>query len=276
MRPGLIAASSAFCLCACVGVFPALGAPVARAKVHHKTVHRRGHAHRARCAKRSSFHAGHGPKHQAKSRASCPKRLSAGRRRAGSHRKTSRHAGSRTPGHRHNKPHAPIRHVPAAVNSTCPDSYLAPNEEDLGRIRAATLCLVNRERTGHGESPLAPSGRLEQAAQGHTEDMAFHDYFEHVGPGGDTLLTRLRAAGYIYSERIGYEIGENIGFGTLWLATPHAIVAAWMASPGHRANILDARFRDTGIGVSPHPPSSLANGQSGAIYTQDFGVIIAG
>ena len=56
--------------------------------------------------------------------------------------------------------------------------------------------------------------------------------------------------------------------------TPRAIVAAWMASPGHRANILDARFRDTGIGVSPHPPASLADGQAGAIYTQDFGVII--
>ena len=44
-----------------------------------------------------------------------------------------------------------------------------------------------------------------------------------------------------------------------------------MASPGHRANILDPRFRDTAIGVSTHPPFSLARGQAGAIYTQDFG-----
>jgi uncharacterized protein YkwD len=83
----------------------------------------------------------------------------------------------------------------------------------------------------------------------------------------------MRAAGYI-GPQAGYEIGENIGWGTLWLATPHAIVAAWMASPGHRANILEARFRDTGIGVSPHPPASLAHGQAGAVYTQDFGVIV--
>ena len=47
-----------------------------------------------------------------------------------------------------------------------------------------------------------------------------------------------------------------------------------MASPGHRANILDAHFRDTAIGVSPHVPSSLSQGQPGGIYTQDFGVII--
>ncbi len=142
-------------------------------------------------------------------------------------------------------------------------------------MRAATLCLVNRERTANGVSPLQADSALELSAQRHTESMAFGDYFEHVGPDG-TPASRMRAAGYIYSSRIGYEIGENIGWGTLWLATPRAIVAAWMASPGHRANILDPSFRDTGIGVSAHPPASLAHGQAGGIYTQDFGVITTG
>ena len=63
-------------------------------------------------------------------------------------------------------------------------------------------------------------------------------------------------------------------WGTLWLATPQAIVNAWMASPGHRANILDAAYRETGVGVSPQPPASLAEGQAGAIYTQDFGTLV--
>jgi predicted outer membrane repeat protein len=121
-----------------------------------------------------------------------------------------------------------------------------------------------------------PNPRIEQAAQRHTDDMAFGNYFEHVGSRGDTLLGRLRAAGYINGQQGGFEIGENIGWATLWLATPHAMVNAWMNSPDHRANILDARFSDTGIGVSPHPPSSLARGQGGAIYTQDFGVISGG
>ena len=115
-----------------------------------------------------------------------------------------------------------------------------------------------------------------RSAQAHTDSMAFGNYFEHVGPGGDTPLSRIRATGYIFSSQIGYEVGENIGWGTLWQSTPRAIVAAWMASAGHRANILDARFRNTGIGVSPHPPSSLAHHQAGAIYTQDFGVLITG
>jgi uncharacterized protein YkwD len=106
--------------------------------------------------------------------------------------------------------------------------------------------------------------------------MAFGDYFEHDGPNGDTPLSRMIASGYIPGGNVGYEIGENIGWGTFSLGTPSAIVAAWMASPGHRANILDVHFRDTAVGVSPHVPSSLSGGQAGGIYTQDFGVIITG
>jgi uncharacterized protein YkwD len=159
------------------------------------------------------------------------------------------------------------RHIP----NSCPGADLLPTEQDLGRVRAAVLCLVNRERAGQGEGPLAPNKRLEQAAQGHTESMAFGNYFEEDGPRGETPVSRMRAIGYISSSHIRHEVGENIGWGTLRLATPRAIVAAWMASPGHRANILDARFRDSAVGVSPHPPSSLAGAQAGAIYTQDFG-----
>jgi len=162
-----------------------------------------------------------------------------------------------------------------AHDGICRDSSLAPSATDLEAVRAATLCLVNRERAAHGESALHWNNHLVKAAQGHTESMAFGNYFEHVGPGGETPLTRMRRDGYIYSSRLGYEVGENIGWGSLWLGTPKAVVAAWMASPGHRANILDRRFRDTGIGVSPHL-GSLAGGQRGGIYTQDFGVIVAG
>ena len=151
-----------------------------------------------------------------------------------------------------------------------------PTAADLDRIRAATLCLVNRERAGQGESALSADPHIACAAQAHSDDMASADYFDHVGPRGDTPASRLRGCGYFTGARLGYEIGENIAWGTLWLATPHAIVAAWMASPGHRANILDARYRDTAIGVSAQPLASLARGQAGAMYTQDFGVLLGG
>jgi hypothetical protein len=151
-----------------------------------------------------------------------------------------------------------------------------PRQGNLDRIRTATECLVNEVRERHGEPPLRENARIEAAAQRHTEDMAFGDYFDHVGQRGDTPLQRLRAAGYVYNRRIGYEVGENIAWGTLSLATPAAIVEAWVHSPAHLANILNGRYRDTAIGVSPHPPSSMAHGQAGAIYTQDFGVLMTG
>jgi uncharacterized protein YkwD len=160
-----------------------------------------------------------------------------------------------------------------AHDGVCRDADLSPTVKNVSLVRAATLCLVNRERARHGEPALHWNEQLIRAAQAHTESMAFGNYFEHIGPGGETPLMRMRRTGYIYSSRIGYEVGENIAWGSLWLGTPRAVVAAWMASPGHRANILDGRYRDTGIGVSPHV-AGLAHGQSGGIYTQDFGVRI--
>ena len=177
----------------------------------------------------------------------------------------------------HAKRHRSTRTVKPADAGTCPGANLQPDAGQTSKlIRAATLCLVNQERADHGEAALQPNAHLQQAAQAHTESMAFGDYFEHDGPQRRHPAQPHVARGYIYSSQVGYEIGENIGWGTLWLGTPRAIVAAWMASPGHRANILDAHFRDTAIGVSPHVPSSLAHGQAGGIYTQDFGVIITG
>lgn len=168
------------------------------------------------------------------------------------------------------------RTSPQNGRHACAHTRRRPTPADIALVRAATLCLINRERAAHGERALRPNKRLRRAAQAHSQSMAFGDYFEHDGPSGQTPLARLRNAGYISSSHVGYEVGENIAWGTLYLATPRAIVASWMASPGHRANILDARYRETGIGVSPRPPASLAHGQPGAIYTQDFGVIITG
>ena len=148
-----------------------------------------------------------------------------------------------------------------------------PNEEDLVVVRVATLCLINRERAAHGESPLVLNQDLQDAAQAHSESMAAGEYFEHTSPSGDTVLDRLRQAGYISGE-MAYEVGENIAYGSLQDATPTAIVAAWMASPGHRENILNGDFRDTGMGIAPELPSVLGNGQRGAMYTQDFGVVL--
>src|SRR5208282_4733440 len=128
---------------------------------------------------------------------------------------------------------------PVSLSSACVGVGLAPDQEDLAIVRAATLCLINRERAANGESPLRLNGDLQAAAQSHSEDMAIVGYFEHSGPEGDTVLDRLRSFGYIDRGTIAYEVGENIAWGSYEDATPASIVAAWMESPGHRANILN-------------------------------------
>ncbi len=104
--------------------------------------------------------------------------------------------------------------------------------------------------------------------------MVSEDYFAHVAPSGLTPVERVLSTGYIPSAEVGYTLGENIAWGTLQLSTPNAIVAAWIASPEHLANILYSPYVDTAIGVVPEAPASLAEGQPGAVYSQEFGVIV--
>jgi uncharacterized protein YkwD len=183
------------------------------------------------------------------------------------HKKSARHAHKRTGRH-------PNRRLPATVSRDCPDASLTPKPGNIESVVAATLCLINDERARFGEPALIEDARLSSAASGHSRDMDARDYFEHVSPGGQTLLMRVRASGFIPNGNVGYTLGENIAWGTLWLATPHAIVKAWMASPGHRANILNRSYRYTGIGVDPDLPHAMSGGQAGGMYTQDFGTIL--
>ena len=142
-------------------------------------------------------------------------------------------------------------------------------------MRAAVLCLINRERARHGEPPLKPQASLERAAEEHSRELVVQDYFAHVSPAGVTPVDRIRADGYMSSPGSGYVIGENLAWGTLSLSTPAAIVAAWIASPGHLANILEGAYRDTGIAITPAVPPSLAGGATGATYAQEFGVLVS-
>jgi uncharacterized protein YkwD len=155
----------------------------------------------------------------------------------------------------------------------CQNTTLIPSEENLPVIREATLCLVDQERALHGEAPLRVDTRLERAAQLHSQQMVSEGYFNHVSPSGETPVDRVKAAGYIPSSRVGYTIGENIAWGTLAFETPQAIVNAWIASPEHLANILEAHYEDTGFGVAIGVPLSPAEARPGATYTEDFGVI---
>jgi uncharacterized protein YkwD len=164
--------------------------------------------------------------------------------------------------------------IAQVLATPCQNTALTPTTANLPLVRAAVLCLINTERAQHGEEPLVTNRALEAAAESHGREMLAVNYFEHVSPSGVTPVDRVRDTGYFPNSEVGYVVGENLAWGTLSLSTPETIVKAWIASPEHLANILEAKYRDTGIDVEPAVPQELAEGVEGGLYTQEFGVIV--
>ncbi|MCX5388908.1 CAP domain-containing protein [Streptomyces sp. NBC_00094] len=104
------------------------------------------------------------------------------------------------------------------------------------------VALANAERRKAGCGPLRSEGHLRTAAQGHADDMAERDYYEHDSPEGRDAGDRITGAGYTWSTW-----GENIHRGP---KTPARAMEDWMDSPGHRENILNCSFKDIGVGVT--------------------------
>lgn len=117
------------------------------------------------------------------------------------------------------------------------------------------LDLTNAERARHGLGPLELDDRLMQAAQGHSDCQASRRTMTHEGPRGESPGDRITATDYEWRRW-----AENVAMG---YRTPDDVVAAWMNSPGHRANILKSTITEIGLG--------LAYGSDGAPYwTQLF------
>ena len=102
--------------------------------------------------------------------------------------------------------------------------------------------LTNAERAKVGAPPLQPNSELMKAAQDYAAILAPGPCFEHTCPPEPDLGKRATNAGYANMERVG----ENIAAGD---ETAAAVVAGWMNSPGHRANILNTGFKEIGVGV---------------------------
>jgi uncharacterized protein YkwD len=105
---------------------------------------------------------------------------------------------------------------------------------------------------------LIRSNQLAEAAKVHAQDMARRGYFEHEAPDGSQPKDRVRRTGYKYRLT-----GENIAYGP---ESAEEVVAGWLGSPGHCANIMDPRFRDIGVAVA-------TGRKRGHIYwVQEFGL----
>lgn len=149
----------------------------------------------------------------------------------------------------------------------CAGASLLPALSSVPTAKAATLCLLNNERATRGLAPLSTQPQLESAAQNHSQAMVQHRFFAHVSPGGQTIVDRL--ADYT-GAALTYTTGENLAWGEGALATPTSIVRGWMASPGHRDNILNANFTEIGVGIAGGTPFGGLPALS-ATYTTGFG-----
>jgi len=105
------------------------------------------------------------------------------------------------------------------------------------------ISYTNVQRSGNGNLPLlAENATLDDVALLRLDDMFNQQYFAHVGPQGESAVTVASSVGYAYID-----LGENLALGNF--AGDSGVLAAWMASPGHRANILDTHYTQIGVAV---------------------------
>lgn len=131
---------------------------------------------------------------------------------------------------------------------------------DAGAVSARVLNLVNEARsrqrrcgsqTFAAGRPLKLNGQLGRAALLHSQDMAKYSYMGHEGRDGSTPGQRVTRAGYRWTA-----VGENVAAGA---GAAEEVMAGWLASPGHCANIMSAQYSEMGVAFA-------VNGQD------DFGV----
>jgi len=118
------------------------------------------------------------------------------------------------------------------------------------------LDLHNQKRKSQNLRRLCVHPALQRAARDHSQDMIRRDYFEHGNVG-----KRLKRHGYNWS-RYGENIAPDLGS-----PSPNPTFDGWMGSSPHRANILNGRFREVGIGLA----TGSHNGQRKTMWTADFG-----
>ena len=120
---------------------------------------------------------------------------------------------------------------------------------------------TNGERVSDHESALQLNPQLTAAAQAKANDMAKRNYWSHVTPNGKQPWNFITNAGYQYEAA-----GENLAFG---FGTSDQVMTAWMNSPEHRDNILDADYQDVGFATAN--ASNYLGGGPETIVVAEYG-----
>jgi uncharacterized protein YkwD len=158
-----------------------------------------------------------------------------------------------------------------AVATLTPLPALASHARARVSLDSRLLVQLNEIRVEHGLEPLVISPALTASADKHSLDMITKGYFAHTSSNGTPMWERI-APHYVSRRYSDWLVGENLFWSP---GQPNAAVAlsAWMASPDHRANILNPNWRQIGIAAvsSPVAPDAYG-GRSVTVITTDFGV----
>jgi uncharacterized protein YkwD len=114
-------------------------------------------------------------------------------------------------------------------------------------LESDVLQQLNEIRAEHALPPLRSNAKLAAAAEQHSREMASSGYFDHASADGSSFSSRI-AHWYPLANYGSWVVGENI----LWASPSVGATRAmrmWMRSPEHRANILNADWRDVGVGA---------------------------
>ncbi len=149
--------------------------------------------------------------------------------------------------------------VTASAKSNVPPA--ATGSAEILISRAGIVNWTNINRVKNGLPPLLSNSYLDTSAEAKAKDILARQYFAHVSPDGKGAGDLVTEAGYSYIL-----VGENLALGGF--DSNKEIVDAWMASTGHRENILNKRFWEIGVGVV----SGIYEGQEVWVAVQHFGL----
>ncbi len=136
----------------------------------------------------------------------------------------------------------PILALAAAFIVTALPALACETPANLSALRTEVVAGINAARADAGLPAVRELSTLTAVAQSHACDNAARGSIAHTGSDGRDLTARLRDAGYRFATA-----AENTGRG---FGSADRAVAWWMASPLHRANILNRAVRDVGVGVA--------------------------
>ncbi|MDD3662487.1 MAG: CAP domain-containing protein [Candidatus Pacebacteria bacterium] len=141
------------------------------------------------------------------------------------------------------------------------DDFFIPEDKGSKLSSSGIINIINKERTSRGLEPLRQNSKLVFSAEKKLQDMFVKQYFEHISPEGIGIGDLASQISYEYIT-----IGENLALGSF--SENKSLVEAWMASEGHRQNILNKNYNETGVAVR----SGVFEGKTVWIAVQHFGL----